>query len=552
MQARSLKPPKSALSHVQQALYALYDTDVLEKAVFYFPRPSLENETSYDYIFAVILLYHTARKMMGIFSLCLIGSAEMTSHLGQAFDITICSSLNELSEHFSDKKIFLEVDWARNSVLGRRWFTEIFSPTTIAGPMRNGALYIYLCTADTQLNSLQGTIDLGSLLAGHIDETYTTLQPPRKCAIEKSDDMSRVMSYLTSSLEVNPHTLRNITSAFTALLRGRRLREVKHTKASFSLEYFTSASIQTKLVSIKITFRNAEGEELQRPFSPSPSILYAIAAFMAEESRVRSLRRVAVAFSGGKDSLCLLLHLSLLSLMARRGMLDPIGLSDMRMLEVTPVTFDPKIPGFILDTIRGLCPRSLSIDSNEGGTMKLEQQTVEMDVAAKIARLETNRLGQETKKTSACSVCSRCRRGSLANFVSINGYDALALGHHLLDDLETMVITGVHGASFFGLRGCYSGEVKDTNGAVRRVCILRPMLSVHVHEISQVVLKNDLSCVASDAAECSIAISRTAGPSPPGERLRARKLLSSVDLSGACAFKDRYGHMMAPFTGELD
>ncbi|KAE8303704.1 PP-loop family protein [Giardia duodenalis] len=233
-----------------------------------------------------------------------------------------------------------------------------------------------------------------------------------------------------------------------------------------------------------------------------------------------------------------------------KRLFDPIGLGDLGALEVTPVTFDPKIPGFILDTIRSLCPCALSIDDAAEGAMTFEQQVVGMDVSAKIARLDAS--GQEARKASACSVCSRCRRGTLASFVSAGGYDALALGHHLLDDLETLAITGVHGASFFGLRGYYNCEVRDFASRARhRVCILRPMLSVHVSEISRVVLHNGLSCVASDAAECSVSISKTADTEPfPGERLRARRLLGSVDISGICAFRDRHRQAIAPFTGE--
>ncbi|EFO63522.1 Hypothetical protein GLP15_2785 [Giardia lamblia P15] len=234
-----------------------------------------------------------------------------------------------------------------------------------------------------------------------------------------------------------------------------------------------------------------------------------------------------------------------------KELFDPVGLGDLGMLEVTPVTFDPRIPGFILDTIRGLCPCMLSIDGTAEGTVRLEQQVVGMDVSAKIARLD-GASRQEAKKASACSVCSRCRRRTLASFVSTGGYDALALCHHLMDDLETLAITGIHGASFFGLRGYYHCEARDFASKVKhRVCILRPMLSVHVSEISRVVFHNGLSCVASDAAECSVSISKTTDNEPfPGERLRARKLLGSVDICGICAFRDRHRQAMAPFTGE--
>lgn len=554
MHARSLKPPKSALSHAQQALYTLYDMNVLERAVFYFPEPSPNYEAAHDYAFAVVLLHHTARKMRGLFLLCLTGSMEITNQLSRAFEITVCADIKELPTRFPDKEIFLEVDWTRNSELGKRWFLEMFSTAVTKELVRNGILYTYLYMADTQLESLKQVLDFNMLFDGITDGTCAVLQPARKRISEEADDEPRIMSYLMSSIEVNPHTLRNITSAFVTLLRGHAPRMVSGSVVSFSSEYFSSEFITRGLASVKIGFRSNKEDIIYKTFYPSASILSAIAAFIVKEKHVRSMHRIAVAFSGGKDSLCLLLHLSLLSLMAKQGLLDPIGLSDVSALEVTPLTFDPKIPGFILETIKTLCPCALSINDNEDGTIWFKQQVVGMDVLAKIARLEAERQREDTKKTSACSICSRCRRGSLASFVASGNYDALALGHHLLDDLETLLITGIHGASFFGLRGCYSCEVKDFNSRSKsKIYIVRPMLSIHVDEIAKVVFQNGLSCVTSDAAECSLSLAKTPSNEPfPGERLRARKFLCSIDTCGLLSFRHKYRHLIAPFTGELD
>ena len=118
--------------------------------------------------------------------------------------------------------------------------------------------------------------------------------------------------------------------------------------------------------------------------------------------------RILVAVSGGKDSWALL---DILERLRRRA---PVTFT------VAAVTVDPGFPQFNPDPIAEVC-------ENQGVPHHLIPAPIDQMVRTRPEELP-------------CSICSRLRRGVLYSFAKREGFTKIALGHHLDDLLETLLI----------------------------------------------------------------------------------------------------------------
>jgi tRNA 2-thiocytidine biosynthesis protein TtcA len=156
--------------------------------------------------------------------------------------------------------------------------------------------------------------------------------------------------------------------------------------------------------------------------------------------------RVAVGISGGKDSLLLATALQELS---RHADLD---------FEMQSVHLDQNQPGFERETFRGALERlGLNCEILDEDTHSVVQQ-----------QLEPGQI--------PCSLCSRMRRGILNEFCAQNGFNKLALGHHLDDAVETFFLN-----LFFGRRlEPLKAATPTSDGAVTTI---RPLILVEERKI---------------------------------------------------------------------
>lgn len=133
-----------------------------------------------------------------------------------------------------------------------------------------------------------------------------------------------------------------------------------------------------------------------------------VGVLMHEYQMLADGDRVLVGLSGGKDSWALL---DLLASLRRRA---PIR------FEIHAVTIDPGFPKFDPDRIAEECERR-----------GIPHQTLEAPID-KMVRSKPEEL--------PCIICSRLRRGVLYSHAKAHGFTKIALGHHLDDLIETLLI----------------------------------------------------------------------------------------------------------------
>ena len=118
--------------------------------------------------------------------------------------------------------------------------------------------------------------------------------------------------------------------------------------------------------------------------------------------------RILVGLSGGKDSWALL---DVLESLRRRA---PIK------FEVHGVTVDPGFPRFNPDRIAEVC---------EAKGIPHQVLTAPIDLMVR-----------KRPEITPCAMCSRLRRGVLYSHARAHGYSKIALGHHLDDLIETLLL----------------------------------------------------------------------------------------------------------------
>lgn len=129
---------------------------------------------------------------------------------------------------------------------------------------------------------------------------------------------------------------------------------------------------------------------------------------VTEYELIQNGDRILVGLSGGKDSWALL---DLLVSLRKRA---PVR------FEVHGVTVDPGFPGYNPDRIAEVCER--------------------MGIPHQILGAPIDTMVRRKPEITPCAMCSRLRRGVLYSYAKKNGFTKIALGHHLDDLIETLLI----------------------------------------------------------------------------------------------------------------
>ncbi len=154
----------------------------------------------------------------------------------------------------------------------------------------------------------------------------------------------------------------------------------------------------------------------------SNSILRKAAKTISKYKMIQNDELVAVAVSGGKDSLALLTIMS--------------KMAENHNFRIKAITIDEGIPGYrneALEIVEKFC-QDLNVELKTYSYKELFELT--LDEALDL---------RENEKTSSCSICGTLRRRAMEHAAKDIGADVIATGHNLDDTLQTFVINMLSG-----------------------------------------------------------------------------------------------------------
>lgn len=177
--------------------------------------------------------------------------------------------------------------------------------------------------------------------------------------------------------------------------------------------------------------------------------------------------RIAIGVSGGKDSYTLL---HILETLRRRS---PVK------YELVAVNVDAGYPGYRKEVIEA--------------HLKENGFSYRMETTNCYAIIEEKR----RPGSSYCSFCARLRRGVLYSLADELGCNKIALGHHLDDFIETLLLNQF----YVGTLGAMSPKLLADNG---RHTVIRPLVYVEEKDIIAFTRENGFPVVCCACPVCGV------------------------------------------------
>ena len=154
----------------------------------------------------------------------------------------------------------------------------------------------------------------------------------------------------------------------------------------------------------------------------SSSIVRKTAKTISKFNMIKNNELVAVAVSGGKDSLALLKIMQ--------------EMSSSHNFRIKAVTIDEGIPGYrneALEIVEKFCSE-LNVEHKVYSYKELFELTLDQALDLR-----------ENEKTSSCTICGTLRRRAIDHAAKDIGANVIATGHNLDDTLQTFVINMLSG-----------------------------------------------------------------------------------------------------------
>ncbi|AGA90025.1 putative ATPase of the PP-loop superfamily implicated in cell cycle control [Thioflavicoccus mobilis 8321] len=170
---------------------------------------------------------------------------------------------------------------------------------------------------------------------------------------------------------------------------------------------------------------------------PPKSLLRLVGRAVVEYGMIRDGDRILLGVSGGKDSL------SLLAILRHLQAYAPVR------FELGVVTVDPEVPGFD--------PAPLKAYYTDLGVPWLYERQPIMKQAE-----------EHMDGDSFCAYCARMKRGIMYRLCRREGYGVLALGQHLDDLAESLLMSIFHGGQLRTMKAHYRNDAGD-------IRIIRPL-----------------------------------------------------------------------------
>jgi len=170
---------------------------------------------------------------------------------------------------------------------------------------------------------------------------------------------------------------------------------------------------------------------------PPKSLLRLVGRAIGDYQMIRAGDRILLAVSGGKDSL------SLLAILRHLQTYAPVR------FQLGVITVDPQVPGFDPQPLKAYYDR-LAVPWHYEQQPILEQAQAHMD------------------GDSFCAYCARMKRGIMYRLCREQGYNVLALGQHLDDLAESLLLSLFHGGQLRTMKAHYRNDAGDLR-------IIRPL-----------------------------------------------------------------------------
>jgi len=211
-------------------------------------------------------------------------------------------------------------------------------------------------------------------------------------------------------------------------------------------------------------------------------LLHLVGKAIHDYGLIREGDRVAVALSGGKDSFSLL---KLLEILRRRA----------------PVRYE-------------VAALTVHNGSDLFRTQRIERRLEREGVPFHLVPTQIIRVTEEKARpgTPFCSLCSRLRRGALYGAAIRLGFNRLALGHHLDDGAETLLMN----LFFAGSLKAMPPKLLAENG---RITVIRPLIHTAESLLRDYAREQDFPLMGCGCRLCD---------GPESERARMKGLVSEV------------------------
>lgn len=209
---------------------------------------------------------------------------------------------------------------------------------------------------------------------------------------------------------------------------------------------------------------------------------------IAEYDLIAEGDRIMVCVSGGKDSYALL---DLLLAMQRRA---PVR------FELIAVNVDQGWPGYRTDVI----------ESHLVGRGVPHRMVKAHEIAGVVERV----LRPAETGATPCSLCSRLRRGVLYGLATELGATKIALGHHLDDAAETLLLNLFFAGQLGGMPARYSAQEG-------RHTVIRPMIFVEEADLIAYADEQSYPVVRCSCPTCGL---------PEQQRQVMKRMLAGIEL----------------------
>lgn len=170
---------------------------------------------------------------------------------------------------------------------------------------------------------------------------------------------------------------------------------------------------------------------------PPKSLLRLVGRAIGDYDMICAGDRILLGVSGGKDSL------SLLAILRHLQTYAPVR------FDLGVITVDPQVPGFDPQPLKAYY-------QDLGVRWHYEQQPILEQAQAHI------------DGDSFCAYCSRMKRGIMYRVCREQGYNVLALGQHLDDLAESLLLSLFHGGQLRTMKAHYRNDAGDLR-------IIRPL-----------------------------------------------------------------------------